>query len=522
MRKPASSSSRRQISSINSVPAPINGLNKRDPLAQMKPLDAVILDNYFCKPTEIMMRRGYSSYSTGITGDVQTIMDYDNGTSETVFACADNAGSCSIYDITSGGAVGAAVVSGLTSAKFKHAHFSNSAGLFAHYVNGADSLRIYDGSTWYTVTGASSPYAITGVTTSDLKDVIVHMRRLWFVEKNSMNGWYLAADAISGAATKFDFGPIFMKGGEITKIATWTIDAGIGMDDHFVVFTSNGEVGIYKGTDPSSSTTWALVGVFALGEPVGINPETKYAGDILVITRDGLLPLSRALIDSRVTNLSGVSDKIQPQLASDAVSYSSYYGWQLILYPEQNMLIMNVPISSTTSIQYVMNTITKAWSSFSGINARCWYYANNTLFFGDSSGGVYKFWDTNADAGSDINGEVLPAFNSFGNDSQLKFCTTAKVNYGFTADVGISAAINTDFDTSAPLTSPTFTSKTGAIWDTSVWDTATWAGDLTTDTQWYGVAGVGYYHSFHVKTATNNSDFSLYGIDYVYGRGGML
>ena len=48
---------RRQNARTVTVTAPIGGWNARDPLAEMKPTDAVILDNWFCTPTELKVRK---------------------------------------------------------------------------------------------------------------------------------------------------------------------------------------------------------------------------------------------------------------------------------------------------------------------------------------------------------------------------------------------------------------------------------------------------------------------------------
>jgi len=42
-----------------SLAAPIGGWNARDSLAEMKPLDAVQLVNFFPTPTDVTLRKGY-------------------------------------------------------------------------------------------------------------------------------------------------------------------------------------------------------------------------------------------------------------------------------------------------------------------------------------------------------------------------------------------------------------------------------------------------------------------------------
>ena len=46
-----------------SIPSPIGGWNARDSIAEMNPLDAVQLTNFYPTPKDVTMRKGYSRYS---------------------------------------------------------------------------------------------------------------------------------------------------------------------------------------------------------------------------------------------------------------------------------------------------------------------------------------------------------------------------------------------------------------------------------------------------------------------------
>ena len=59
-----------------SMPSPIGGWNARDSVAQMPPVDAVSLTNLYPTPTDVQLRKGYSKKSIGITGKVNTLMNY--------------------------------------------------------------------------------------------------------------------------------------------------------------------------------------------------------------------------------------------------------------------------------------------------------------------------------------------------------------------------------------------------------------------------------------------------------------
>lgn len=514
---------KRRTAQIVSLPAPIGGWNIRDPLPLMEQKYAPICDNVFCLPSALQVRKGYTQWAT-FTGTAETVFDYDGLTtgSERLFAAVSNAGTYSVYDVSASGAVGAAVITGLSNARFKHTHFATSGGQFTYIVNGADAPYLYDGTTWQAVTGASVPYAITGVTTSLLKDVISHKRRLWFVEKSTLSCWYLPTDSIAGAAVKFDFGPIFSRGGYIVKIDTWTLDAGYGVDDYFVIFTSSGEVGVYRGTDPASASTWALTGIFYIGSPTGEGKTCKYGGDLLIVNKDGIAQMSKSLMSSRVSTQLQMTDKIQPQLASDTSEFASNYGWDLLLYPPQNMLLVNIPINSTDSYQYVMNTISGGWARWKNIPAKSWYFANENLYFG-ASGFVGKMWNGNSDNGSNITWEVLPAFNNFGKEASLKKFNMARLIFGYTSGHTYGTRMELDFNLlSSPVTMPLYVTAPAGTYGTSTYGSAVYGGDVTIKREWRNAYGLGFWGSLHIKGYTTLSDVYLYAIDLNLESGGNI
>jgi hypothetical protein len=68
-------------------------------------------------------------------------------------------------------------------------------------------------------------------------------------------------------------------------------------------------------------------------------------------------------------------------------------------YPQGSYALFNIPITSTTAIQYVVNSQTGAWTKFTNQNASSWAAYNGDLYFGGQGGIVYK-----ADTGTDDNG----------------------------------------------------------------------------------------------------------------------
>jgi hypothetical protein len=199
---------RRAVSRSKSITAPIGGLNARDSLAAMPPQDAAILTNFFPTPTTVDLRKGYTQWSTGYPANVESLMPYITATTSKLFA----ASGTSFYDACATGAVGAAVVTGLTNARWQSANMATPAGQFFYAVNGVDKPRYYDNAAWVAVDAGTVP-AITGVTTTKLVHVNVYKTRLYFVEVDSFRVWYLPVNSIGGAAASLDLGSIFKLGG---------------------------------------------------------------------------------------------------------------------------------------------------------------------------------------------------------------------------------------------------------------------------------------------------------------------
>jgi len=276
------------------LPSPVGGRNARDSLTAMGSTDAVTMTNWFPDTTEVRSRHGFSNHATGLPTQVETLMDYEGGATSKLFGISDG----KVYDCTSAGAVGAAAVSGLTNSRWQYVNIATSGGNYLYMANGVDAPRLYDNSTWTTITGASVP-AITGVTTTTLNNPCVFKNRLWFIQVNTLKAWYLPVQSVGGAAETLDMSAYCQLGGYLLAVATWTIDSGTGVDDYLVFVTSKGEVLVWQGTDVSNPSTWSLKGVWRVGAPIGSRCLYKYQGDLLYICRDGVLPLSAALQSDR-------------------------------------------------------------------------------------------------------------------------------------------------------------------------------------------------------------------------------
>ena len=337
-----------------------------------------------------------------------------------------------------------------------------------------------------------------------------------------MKAWYLPVSSIAGAAAALDLSTVFKLGGYLMAMANWTIDNAAGIDDYAAFITSEGEVAIYQGTDPSSATTWALKGTFRTGRPIGRRCAIKVASDVMLLTTDGAFPLSKALLTDRTQLQGAVTDKIVNLFTTDVRSYSERFGWQAILHPTGSKLIVNVPSSEgSTSHQYVMNTITGAWTKFTGWNAFCWELMDDVLYFGGSTK-VFKADTGGDDNGNNIETDVQQAFSYFGMPGvQKKFTMVRPI---FLSEGGITPALklNVDFESKTPTGTPSFTANSNALWDVSDWDTTDWASGDNILKQWQAAFGVGYAAGLRITTASKNISLRWQATDIVFERGGVL
>lgn len=520
---PAGQVNRQRKAKTTSIPAPVKGLNARDAIADMEPTYALSLDNWFCTPTTIDTRNGSQAWSSGLGGPVETITHYTSPTQQLLFGAANG----HVYDTTNSGAVGAAKVSGQSNNRYQWANFGTPGGQFLYMVNGADAPLLFDGTTWTKITGISTP-AITGVTASTFVHVNAFKSRLYFVAINSMSVWYLPPASIAGAATQFDLSSIFTRGGYLVAMMTWTIDNTAGVDDYAVFITSEGECAIYQGYDPDFASTWALVGTFRVGRPVGRRCFTKMGSDNVLVCADGVVTLSKELTTDRKQS-EALSYNILNLINNDVQAYFNNFGWQPVYHPLGNKLIINVPaMENGQQYQYVMNTITGAWSSWgklsSPLNAACWDVFDDVLYYGGDDGTVYQadLSETLNDNGTAILTDMKPAFSYFDGLGMEKYFTLVRPIIISNDPITPSYVLCVDYNDPVPPT-PTGSTGTGSPWDVSPWDVTPWGSSgFQVNRNWFTVGGIGYAASLRMATLTNGVQASLQSIDYVYELGGVL
>jgi hypothetical protein len=507
---------RQQKAIVKSIPAPVGGLNARDALAEMDEKDALTLDNVFPESNYAVLRRGYEAHRTTLGASVQSLMVYRKATgADELFGATPT----KIFDVTSAGSAATEVGSGYSSGFWQYTNFETPGGLFMVLVNGANDPLRYNGTAF-----AAASISASGLTEANLVHVTQHKERLWFIEKNSMKLWYLATQAISGTLVPFPMGAVFKKGGYIESFGSFSTDSGDGPDDFFAIISSEGEVAVYAGTDPASSATWGLVGLFATGKPVGRRCSIEISGDLIWITSDGAVSMQRLLrFDRSQAERAAVTAKINSLFNEYIGSYGTNTGWQGLTYPERRYLMVNVPTASdSTAVQLVMNTITGAWCRFTGLNAVSWATANGELYFGDGSGNVWQADVTRQDNGGVIQGDVVTAFNYLGRRGTNKQWTMIRPIVASNGAPGFSVGMDIDFGSDGALGEIVTVEGNSAVWGSSQWGSSQWGGGDRLTKSWQTVGGVGFAGAVKFRVRANGQSCTINSFDVAAVPGGPM
>lgn len=503
------------------LPIPTGGLDAISPLVAMPPESAIQMDNWFPALGYVEVRRGYAQHcdtGAGALAAVESLMAYNALTDagDALFAAADG----SIYDVST--ATPSEDVTALVGNRWQHVNFSITSGNYLYIVNGQDAPRHFDGTNWATP-------AITGVTPENLINIAVYKERIWFCEVGSLDARYLATDAIAGAATQFTLGAVFNKGGYLMAIGTWTMDGGDGPDDRIAFISSKGEVAVYSGTNPASD--FAIQGVYQIGAPIGRRCAVKVGGDLAIICKDGIIPLSKAMITERASVLSiALTANIQPLINSAVRSYGENFGWQLISYPLGTRAIMNIPtLENESSYQFVINTISGAWCRFLGQDANCWELYKDRIFFGSNDGVVYESDVGGTDDGEPIVATLRGAFTDCGSNMVKHFQMLRPFIKADAGDiVAPDIAINVDFDETAAFNASEGVSPFVAQWDEALWDVDVWPAEDRIVKDWQGIeANTGNFVSIGMQVSQSSESgeafiLQLLAFQIVYTEGGIL
>jgi len=505
-------------------PAPIRGWVLNESLAMPQPGGAAILDNWICTTTGIRARGGAVKYAD-LGASVKSMFTY-NSTTEKFFGATDAA----IYEITTVAdpdVTPTAAVTGQTAGYYSAEQFGTPGGDYLYAVNGADLAQLYDGSTWTQITGVSTP-AITGVTTSNLSHVWSFANRLFFVEEGSKSAWYLPVDSIGGGATEFSLAGIFKKGGSLLFGGTWSLDAGDGLDDKCVFVSTEGEVAIYQGTNPGVAADWSKVGLYEISKPLGKNATMNAGGDLLIATAVGLVPISAAIQkDKAALSYGAVSAPISPYW-QEQVTEATAAPWEILKWPRKNIIVVSQPkIDGDAGSCLVANLQTGAWSRITGWVTRCMGYFDDSGFFGNTAGGIYRMDVGGNDAGAIYTCAYLGNHEGMNAGGAQKTIHQMRAQFQTATPILPLVSATVDYDqtlSGAPASPGDFAA---GVWDSALWDAALWdaTGEVQNVGVWASVGRTGYAIAPEVQISfgiTPTPNVELVSVDATYSIGAVV
>jgi hypothetical protein len=492
------------------IDAPIGGLNTRDSIDQLPPTDAIVLDNIIPDLGKVRVRPGMIEHTDSddigghTPGNVETLMVYKSATAEELLAADGGI----IYDISvaetpteiTGG-------SGFNSNRWQWANFGGLMVMVNSHAS--DSPQWYNGSEIATLTLTGS-----GLTANNVVGCHVFKRRVYYWEDGSQDFWYSDIDTLGGALTKFPLSYVGTFGGYLVSMATWTYDGGSGPDDYAVFFMSSGEAIVYQGYSPSAVGDWALVGIYDVGFPLSVRGSAKFGGDLLLMTSLDFVSLQQVLQgkETKITR-----SKASGMITDVVANYRDNWGWEVVVYPKDKLLIFNIPVTTnTTAYQLVMNLSTGAWCRFKGWNANTFIVYKDDLYFGGGDGHVFQAFAGKNDNDAAIEAEVQTSWMDFGDHANKKF-SAVKNLFKDSSALATYLDVKTDFDLFPIVSFPSPTGESGTPWG-SPWGSS-WSGGTSRVVQdWQTLSAHGRMISMRILMSAMQSR-EWYGMIWLLEKG---
>lgn len=522
---------KQQSTAIVRVAGPTHGWYSLENIVTQPDQTAVYMENFYPDPFSVRVRRGHKLHAYDLIGPVRSIIPWNglNGT-ERLFAAALSR----MWDVTDEGkakVAGINITPGPGAEEFVWCAITVAGGPYTVAANQTDIPFIFDGKEWNRMmledkSGALNPFS--------LDSPWAYRGRLFFIEADANRAWFLPPDSISGEVQPVDLGGIFSKGGTLIAGGAWSVDTQVGPQERCVFISSNGEVAIYSGDNPADPEMWALEGTVRIASPLARRCTVRVGGDLYILTTDGIMPMSQAtVIDVAQDRKVLLTSNINNAFVEAAEKTKNYPGWQIYAFTTGHTVYLNGPTTPKGNAeQYVMNTITGAWSRYTGLPATVWGSLNDKIYFGTSDGKIMRAEYGGADNGKPIVARFVTNFNMFGDGQALKFPKMVRPMVQSNADnPAMAIDVCLDYDVRVPSAPPVTYAVPEAYWDIDKWDEAKWGGLSSKRVQsgWRPLTakpGRALAISFAVQVQSTNPDapvfFSVLGFDLAFEAGNAL
>lgn len=516
---------------------------------------ASVLDNMYPSADGPVLMRGSALYATLGLGDAPTrsMFVYNAGNNERLFAATDEA----IYDITTvlepanvligagneddvigtedddiigwASTLGLDVVNGQTGGNWISIQFATQGDVFLRLVNGEDTPLVFNGTDFDTFPSLNfvPPYA--GNDPADLSYVWAYKQRLFFIMKDTLDAYYLPVDEVGGDLTRLPLGGVFSRGGSILFGASWSLDAGHqgGLSEQCIFVTTEGEVAVYQGSNPSSADDWQKVGVYQIGRPRGNKAWVRDGGDIIVATSIGYVRLSEA-IRREMAALGPTAVSYPIETAWNNAVEARPDPWACEIWASRQMAIVAIPTPAGQVPEwFIANVRTGAWAKRLNWDALCVVVFRERLFYGTPQGGVVEAGVTGLDQGAAYAGTCVPLFNDLGTPASFKITELVRAVGITPVEAGVQTSMQVDYVVSLPPNPAALPVPVGTQWGNTVWGGFNWGETSMPRPQqrWEVRAGAGYAFAPAVQVTSGSLvplDYQLVRIEMTYQTAALI
>ena len=191
--------------------------------------------------------------------------------------------------------------------------------------------------------------------------------------------------------------------------ATWSMDAGDGLDEKCIFGTDLGEILIFTGTDPSNAANWRQEGRYDLSPPLGMNGHIQIGGDMLVVTVDGIIPLSQAIAKSPgQLDLAMLTRSIEVRWHEEVAAKRSW-AWSIKKWDENSTIFVTTP-GDPPGLRHCLlanNTTGSSGARYTKRDATWFIRSRADMYFGTQDGFIMQAERTGKDELFDGNTQAI-------------------------------------------------------------------------------------------------------------------
>lgn len=501
-RRPSGKDLRQRSASFS---APVLGWNTRDNFVNMDPRYARVLDNLVVDGGRVSLRKGFT-LAAGTEFLPESLAAYDYAGAKTLLVAGEN----KIFTVDVSARTITQVAEGLLGNRWKTVFYKG----YLYFLNGQDPVQVYhDGTLSQASFTAADETAV--LDTARLKGGCLYRNRLFFLQRESLSFWYTQdAGAVQGKLMKFDLAQLSRFGGELACCAAWTSYSASGAaESQLVLVSTEGEVFVYGGDNPSEIDSWELRGTYKIPRPIGQKCLCPLGGDLVYLGEDGYYLMSRLLSAPQAERAAAFSDAINPTLQELKSSFKNE-GWQAVAFQPDSLLFINVPQTGATPVQHVMNLQTGAWSRFTGLPAQDWAELDGKLYF-CGPGGVYRAQQGYTDGGNSIAWRFMSAYGHLGTP-YAKALKELQLYYQGQYELRFDVSVSVDFKKEyvAYRSNP---AAPESRWDESAWDETSWGAEASAVKKRIVLrTGQGTYFSLGASGTLRDMDVKILGYDLFF------